>query len=370
MTNQPATSTSDNWISETRAAMRQSETNFFRVKPWRYWLDFVVSATFAYTAAGIYLAAPLFSVVQLVAFCASAFGLYRVGSLVHEVCHLGEHEMRGFKTAWNLVVGVMTLTPSTFFTKHHRDHHTLKHYGTPNDPEYVANVCSRGNAASIGLYAVHVLAFPLLVFARFLLAPLTFAHPKLREYVLRHASSSTLNWRKYERDTHRMNRKRFAALELLCWVRASMIPVAVLLGWSDWTRLPLLYALGAVVVVMNQLRQLADHHLESDGDHLSLADHITDSCNYTSRDPLTSLLFPFAIRYHALHHLFPSLPYHNLAAAHAYLSQHLPSESPYHQLEQPNWWTTAKKIFSKPEEPPVILQLRKPPTAPQQRKAA
>ena len=50
---------------------------------------------------------------------------------------------------------------------------------------------------------------------------------------------------------------------------------------------------------MNQLRQLADHHFEGDGDRLSVSEYIMDSCNYVGRDPLTWWFFPFAIQYHA-----------------------------------------------------------------------
>jgi fatty acid desaturase len=35
------------------------------------------------------------------------------------------------------------------------------------------------------------------------------------------------------------------------------------------------------------------------------------------------------LRYHALHHLFPSLPYHNLGRAHQRLMAELPTDSPY-----------------------------------------
>ena len=43
---------------------------------------------------------------------------------------------------------------------------------------------------------------------------------------------------------------------------------------------------------------------------------------------------PVGLRYHALHHLFPTLPYHNLKAAHEYLLVHLPPESPYRSLDE------------------------------------
>ena len=132
------------WIRDARKTISQSDTNFFRVSPVRYWADFLLSLVFAYSAAMIYLLAPLGSWQQIVAFPIAVFWLYRLGSLIHEVCHLGANEMRTFKVAWNLLVGVFTLTPSCFFTRHHRDHHSQRMYGTPEDPEYVANVLEAG----------------------------------------------------------------------------------------------------------------------------------------------------------------------------------------------------------------------------------
>ena len=339
------------WIHEARNVLQESNVDYFAIRPWRYWLDFLVSLVPAYGFSSVFLSAPLFSPIQCVAFPLAVFWLYRLGSLVHEVAHLGHKEMRVFKVVWNLVVGVMTLSPSPFFTRHHRDHHSARLYGTQQDPEYVRNMYSVAGRWGVLLFGLEIAVLPLVVFLRFLLAPLTFLHPRLRELALRRGSSLTLNWR-YQRRLTAFDRKALTAIELLCWIRASLIPGAVLMGWTDWTRLPLLYALGVSVVALNQLRLLADHHLSSDGDHaLDLESHILDSCNYTCRDGLTWLLFPFAIRYHALHHLFPSLPYHNLAAAHARLLADLSLESPYRGLDRPGWWSVARSAFRSPVSP-------------------
>jgi len=134
-------------------------------------------------------------------------------------------------------------------------------------------------------------------------------------------------------------------VEWLCWLRAMVIPLNLLFGVIEWSRLGQLYALGVTIILMNQLRQMADHHFDGDGGNLEFADHIRDSCNYTGRDWLTWLFFPFAIRYHGLHHLFPTLPYHNLSAAHAWLMRELLADSPYRELDQPGWWSVARKMF-------------------------
>ena len=79
------------WIREARASLKNAETDFFKVNAARYWLDFLISTTLAYTAASIFLISPLFSLPQLIAFPFAVFWLYRSGSLIHEVCHLGSH---------------------------------------------------------------------------------------------------------------------------------------------------------------------------------------------------------------------------------------------------------------------------------------
>ncbi len=332
------------WVRDARRVIRSADTDFFAVSPLRYWADFLLSLAFAYSSATVYLTFPLGSWPQVVCFPIAVFWLYRLGSLIHEVCHLGAHEMRAFKVAWNLIVGVFTLTPSPFFTRHHRDHHSQRLYGTPEDPEYVANVLEAGNWRSGLGYMLTMLAFPILVFLRFLLAPVSFLHPRLRAWTLERASSLTFNTR-YRRRITPQDRWTITTMELLCCVRAAFIPAAIWMELAPWSRIPLLYALGLTTLVMNQMRQLADHHFEGDGSPVDVEAHILDSCNFTGRDPLTWLFFPFSIKYHALHHLFPSLPYHNLAAAHGHLVKHLPADSPYLGLDQPGWWSVARRTI-------------------------
>jgi hypothetical protein len=211
--------------------------------------------------------------------------------------------------------------------------------------------CSGGSLKSAIGYFTLMLAFPILVFLRFLLAPLSFLNPRLRQWVLENASSLTFNHR-YTRKITSFDRKAITVMELLCFVRAAAIPAAVLLGAAPVSRIPLLYLLGLTTLVMNQMRQLADHHFSGDGSVSTVESHILDSCNFTGNDPLTLLFFPFSIRYHALHHLFPSLPYHNLKPAHAHLSRTLSADSPYHGLDQPGWWWVAKRtVFGGGEKP-------------------
>jgi fatty acid desaturase len=65
-------------------------------------------------------------------------------------------------------------------------------------------------------------------------------------------------------------------------------------------------------------------------------------------------MFPVGLRYHALHHLFPFLPYHNLGKAHARLVAQLPAACPYHAVNRHSYfvavadlWRSASKTASK-----------------------
>src|SRR5262245_36127216 len=338
------------WITEVRATLRQSSANFFEVSPARFWLDFALSLVLAYGSGAIFLLAPLGSLAQIASYPVTVFWIYRLGSFVHEVSHLGHQEMRVFKVTWNLLVGVMTLAPSPFFTRHHRDHHSQRHFGRHEDPEYAVNFFPQGSWLGLLVYSLLILVFPLIVFLRFFLSPLTFLHPALREWVLKHASSLTMNVR-YERKLSSFDRFAITSVELLCWLRATAMLAAVYLGFSHWTRLPLFYSIALGALILNQLRLSGDHHFHSEGDASSYEDHIRDSCNYTGRDVMTWLLYPFAIRYHALHHLFPAMPYHNLRAAHDFLTKRLPAVSPYHSLDQGTWWRVASRTLFSPTAP-------------------
>ena len=77
------------WICVARCSLQNSGVNFFKVSPRRYWADFLLSLVLAYGAASVYLLAPLGSLWQIAAYPIAIFWLYRLGSLVHEVCHLG-----------------------------------------------------------------------------------------------------------------------------------------------------------------------------------------------------------------------------------------------------------------------------------------
>jgi fatty acid desaturase len=79
---------------------------------------------------------------------------------------------------------------------------------------------------------------------------------------------------------------------------------------------------------------LGAHRWTGDGRELSFEEQLLDSVNYPYRAWITELWGPVGTRYHALHHLFPSLPYHNLGIAHRRLVAGLPANSLYHETSK------------------------------------
>src|SRR5678815_5327244 len=76
--------------------------------------------------------------------------------------------------------------------------------------------------------------------------------------------------------------------------------------------LPQVYATSVCVLLLNHVRTLGAHRYVHRREEVSLLDQLLDSVNYPSRLWTAELWAPVGLRYHALHHLFPSLPYHNL----------------------------------------------------------
>jgi len=293
-----------------------------------YWADLVFTAAvlLAGLAAAV-LAGPPWA--RLAGGGVAVFALYRAMSFIHELTHLRPDEIPGFKLVWNALIGVPFLVPSFLYEGVHNVHHVQQRYGTPEDPEYLplAHGTWRGLA---GFVAVALLA-PLGAFLRFAaLAPLSVAAPRLRPAVFARFSAMSINPGFRRRDHASATTAAWRAQEIACWLWSWTLAALALSGGLATRAVLTGAAVMAVATFVNQLRTLVAHAWESDGAPMSLAEQFRDSINVPPPGWLPLLWAPVGLRYHALHHLAPRVPYHNLAEAHRRLVHALPASSGYH----------------------------------------
>lgn len=317
--------------------------DLFHVNERCYWIDFVLSATTAYVCASVYLATSLFSVIGVMAFAVAVVLIYRASMFIHEIVHLPTNKMKGFRRFWNFFAGVPMMVP-TFTYESHIHHHNSKHYGTEHDGEYLPFV--HGTFWGVAGYLCQIFFQPILVFLRYLIwTPVSFLNPRLRRWTLANASSLVINF-KYQNHTRaERHTGEDTFWELLTCLRTWVMIGLVIFGVMPWVRLPKMLLLAMAVLTINHLRTLAAHRYRNHGHSISHLEQFQDSTNITG-SWWTELWCPLGLRYHALHHLFPGIPYHNLGQAHRRLVRQLPAGSVYHESVYPNFGSVMRELIA------------------------
>jgi fatty acid desaturase len=314
-----------------------------------YWIDFLATITLGHICFGltrllyeIHLQ-PLWLrlILQAATFTVQCACYYRAVIFVHEIVHQPERPFRAFRIVWHLLCGIPLLVPS-FTYQTHVDHHRGRTFGTAHDAEYLP--LASLSPGWIVLYLSQCLWVPAVALMRFGLAtPLVWLVPPLRSFIHARVSSLVMN------PAYLRPQPTAADLRAICWQEAgcfgfvlacAVIPPVFLDRWP----IPLLiqaYATAVVLVFLNSVRTIASHRWRSDGQESTFLDQMLDSVTLDSNSPLALLVFPVGQRYHAAHHLFPSLPYHNLPAAHERLMQRLPAGSPYRRTVETSFLAVA-----------------------------
>ena len=294
-----------------------------------YWADLLLSASVGWTAFWLSLQQPFGSPTYCASTVAACLGLLRAALFIHEIAHFPRGGLPGFEAVWHLLVGLPVLLPSLMYVGSHGDHHRPQMFGTPEDPEYAP----LAHASRFGLlrFVGGVVVVPLLLPLRWgVLGPLSYALPGLRRLVVRRASSLVINpaYRRplpTQRQRGRWLVQEWAAALFVWAIAGAWLSGTLSTYWiGQW------YVVMAVMLIVNQVRTLAAHRYEHTGRRLSLTEQLRDSVNLDGAWPLlTGLAAPVGLRYHALHHLLPNLPYHRLGRIHRELRAALPPPSSY-----------------------------------------
>jgi fatty acid desaturase len=318
-------------VGDDRAMLRAAADltrDLNRPDPHIYWADFLCSALVGYLALGAAFAAGS-ALPLIVGGLVSTLALYRAGSFIHELTHIKHSQLPGFRLAYNLVVGVPLLVPSFLYEGVHNLHHAKTRYGTAEDPEYLPLALMK--PWTLPLFLLFAMAAPLLLIGRFALAaPLSLLSPRLRELVIARYSGLQINPHFRRRAPEGDARRLWLAQEIACSIWALTLVTLAVTGTVPVRDFLIFLTVASGVLFLNQVRTLVAHLWENDGEQMSVTAQYLDSVNVPPPGTLPALWAPVGLRYHALHHLLPGVPYHNLGEAHRRISAALGESSYYH----------------------------------------
>lgn len=330
-------------IADDKAMLRAARDltkDLAEARPAIYWPDMAGSALLGYAAlaGAILLADPLLAVPCAIV---AALAFYRALMFIHELTHIHRDALPGFRIGWNLLVGIPLLTPSFMYESVHTLHHKRTQYGTVEDPEYLPLALMK--PWSLPLFVVIAFLAPTALLFRFaVLVPLGAILPPLRKAVWERASSLSINpaFRRRPPEGEMKARVMWQEIGGMTWAW-TLLASTQAIGWR-----PLVILLGVVslTAVLNQLRTLVAHLWENEGEAMSVTAQFLDTVNVPPPGMIAEVWAPVGLRYHALHHLMPSMPYHALPEAHRRLVAELGIDSRYHQANHPGMLVLVGRI--------------------------
>lgn len=308
-------------------------------RPEIYWPDMLGSAAIGY--AGLAGAILLDGWQAWAAGVLAVFMLYRALLFIHELTHIHKTALPGFRLAWNLLAGIPMLIPSFMYEGVHTLHHARTRYGTAEDPEYLPLALMKPWSLPTFILIAVLLPVGLLIRSA-ILVPLGVAIPPLRKLVWERASSLSIN----PDFRRRPPEGQFARMVFWQELGASIWALALLASTQAWGWRPLLIAIAIVsaVAVLNQIRTLVAHLWENDGAPMTVTGQYLDSVNVPPPELVAPLWAPVGLRYHATHHLLPSMPYHSLGEAHRRISTQLGAGSTFDQASYTGFMPLLAKI--------------------------
>jgi fatty acid desaturase len=167
--------------------------------------------------------------------------------------------------------------------------------------------------------------------------------PGFHRWLAVHASALCLN-SKYRRELTPGLLSKMAGWELAIlavWWTLIGLALAHILAWRFFV---LWAAVTALASFVNTVRTLGAHRYASDGQPLDREGQLADSVD-TPGAFWTELWAPVGLRYHALHHYFPGIPYHNLRPAYLRLLQALQDQSCFSHSTSPSLPESLRTLY-------------------------
>jgi fatty acid desaturase len=294
-----------------------------------YWGDLTLSAAVGYGAVAMAILSTstggliLWAVVAILA-------LYRAGSFIHELTHISKASLPGFRIYWNAIIGVPLMIPSFMYEGLHNLHHARTRFGTVEDPEYLPLALMK--PWTIPLFVLASLFAPLALILRYgVLAPLSVIIPPLRTLLVARYSGLVINPAFRRRPPEGAFRTQWLVSEAATSLWAMALIYVAVAGLVPLRAMLIYLGIVSGALVLNQIRTLVAHLWENDGEVMSTTAQFLDSVNVPPPALLPALWAPVGLRYHAIHHLLPGLPYHALGEAHRRMVASLPADSTYHR---------------------------------------
>jgi fatty acid desaturase len=297
----------------------------------QYWVDFLCTWSLFVMGMVAWIFAPM--ALSIVGLVIGIFAAYRCGSFMHEIVHFNRRskEEMAFKAGWNLLFGIIILSPSRLYDAH-LEHHMPKSFATIEDPEYVP-ITNRSFFGLAFFVFHHVLGPITLVAVRMFLNPIIWIFPALGAKLMNGKGTSlVINWDYIPTDKTKataFDRFAIVASTALLYVYLG----AIISGLVPLVIVAKILALIIISMVLNGVRTLVAHrYINYDRQSVSREEQLLDSVNLIGNPIIGGLLAPVGLRYHALHHLVQALPYHSLEPAHIKLMAELPEDDSYHQV--------------------------------------
>jgi fatty acid desaturase len=331
-------------VDHSPAALRRRYTSLFRPKPWLYYCDVVASAAIGWSALALANYFSRFSPLWFAAVLVATFGLYRAVLFIHEIAHLKRTSVPYFEVLWSALVGFPLLVPSLMYFGSHGEHHRRMIFGTERDPEY--QPIGQWSKAEVVGSVLPLIFVPLLLVLRWgILGPLSYLVPPLRRFVVTYMSTLVINAR-YQRRMPEGRMARRWMIEEFCVAAVVWTAIALMAtrtvgtGWLvEW------YVVNCLLLIFNHIRTLVAHRYDNVGEPMDLMEQYRDSVNLSGGSWIDALMAPVGLRYHALHHLLPTVPYHSLGAIHRIMLSELPPATPYHVAEHRTLVHAVRSLF-------------------------